>query len=245
MIESNPFRTAAIRPGSIPFRFVGKAFDRSINDLASDVRDLTVCQIVGQHGTGKSTLVKSLLPSLRDAFADVAYLQPLDVSPLRLGSSSWTHRWIHAYRSLSDAVSTARRLAGGGLLIVDGAEQLSRLGRIKLYRATRQRNQSLLMTTHQPFRSVPVLYRTEVSLSDLATLTLERVSDSSEDVQRLVGERLRQQQQQPQGNPALNVRDFWFDLYDEVQPVCRSARGTVDQSVTTSAGRHREVIRGY
>lgn len=62
---SNPFATRWVRPGAIPFRF---ARSESMETIVARLQNNRWRgAIIGPHGTGKSTLVQSLLPTLADA----------------------------------------------------------------------------------------------------------------------------------------------------------------------------------
>src|SRR5690349_19179309 len=63
--ESNPFSTRWTWPGAVPFLFpVGVTVESLVAKLpASHWRG----QIIGPHGTGKSTLLATLLPAIEQA----------------------------------------------------------------------------------------------------------------------------------------------------------------------------------
>ena len=62
---SNPFSTRYIRPGAIVYQFAEG------DSAAAMIDRLTACggraQIIGPHGSGKSTLVATLIESLRQS----------------------------------------------------------------------------------------------------------------------------------------------------------------------------------
>src|SRR5262245_42037084 len=65
LAERNPFATRSVRPGVIPYRFLD---GRTVSDLIFGIHQQGWHgQIVGPHGSGKSTLIQSLVPALRDA----------------------------------------------------------------------------------------------------------------------------------------------------------------------------------
>src|SRR5437764_10280820 len=72
-MSSNPFATRFIRPGAIPFLFLdGDSAEAIIERLkANHWRG----QIVGEHGSGKSTLVATLIPLLEQAGRNIVLIK--------------------------------------------------------------------------------------------------------------------------------------------------------------------------
>jgi hypothetical protein len=185
--QRNPFSSSATRPGALPFHFpAGLAAHALIHQLA--------CQdwwgqIVGPHGTGKTTLVATLTPLLEQAGRRVRCFT-LHQDERRLPTSSHPHTtWD---------VSTQ--------VIVDGYEQLTRWQRMRLKRACRHRNAGLLVTSHTSV-GLPELYRTTSSLAlaeELATALTRGYGV------RIRGEDLRRSYQQH----GPNLREVFFALYD-------------------------------
>ena len=68
LAERNPFATRFVRPGAIPYRFANGLVGR---DRASLRQHDWRGEIVGPHGSGKSTLVQTLIPPLKEAGRDV------------------------------------------------------------------------------------------------------------------------------------------------------------------------------
>src|SRR5205809_770947 len=72
-MSSNPFATRFIRPGAIPFLFLDG------NSAAAIVERLKANnwrgQIMGEHGSGKSTLVATLVPVLKAAGREVVAIK--------------------------------------------------------------------------------------------------------------------------------------------------------------------------
>src|SRR5437016_5663581 len=62
---TNPFSTRFVRPGALPFRF---SAGQTAASLVARLHELHWrAQIVGPHGTGKSTLLAALLPEIEAA----------------------------------------------------------------------------------------------------------------------------------------------------------------------------------
>ncbi len=111
----NPFSTRHTRPGAIPYRFPDSV---TVGQLVERLRSHKWWgQILGPHGTGKTTLLHSLLPALRDADRQVELFT------------------VHAgQRKLElDAARTSKWNAATQV-IVDGYEQLNWLARLRLKR---------------------------------------------------------------------------------------------------------------
>ena len=216
-LESNPFCTRMVRPGSVEYRFCDKATGTPTADDARSGYDEIVASlqshrfgvIVGAHGSGKTTLIHSLRTVLRDAFADVEDVQlsgPPSVATLA--------RCQHARRVAKQMYSRQNRLPRGGLLVVDGAEQLSRPGLAWLLRKAKRRGQAVLATSHWPVRGMTVLHETEVTGALVSSLTESLLAEASPKVAKIVRTELGRQD----WSTLTNVRDLWFELYDVVQP---------------------------
>lgn len=174
--------------------------------------------IVGPHGSGKSTLLKALEPELRRGFAPVRFVVlrgPL-ASEL-VGTGTVFSRWLWRTRSrvmnLRKVWSAGQRLSAGGLLVVDGLEQLGAGGRFACSLGWRWRGQLVLGTAHRKLFGFRELWRTEVTprlVSGLATRLLARADPRVVSSVRLAMSR------QDLGRIS-NVRELWFDLYDVAQ----------------------------
>ena len=146
---------------------------------------------------------------LRDAFADVEDVQ-LSGPP----SVAVFARCQHARRLAKQVYSRQACLPRGGLLVVDGAEQLWRPGLAWLLRRAKRRGQAVLATSHWPVRGMTVLHKTEVTSALVFSLTESLLAEASPKVAKIVRTELGRQD----WSTLTNVRDLWFELYDVVQP---------------------------
>lgn len=186
-IETNPFSTRWTRPGAVPFDFGGRC---SIDDL---VRRLAESDwqgaIVGPHGSGKSTLVRTLMPVL-EAAGRVTVLITLRDGHKRLPMS---------LRQLDPKGATS-------IVVIDGCEQLGRLSQWRLIRYCRRRGYGLLVTAHGNC-GLPVIFRTEPDLA-----TIERVIEHS--LPPHGGRIYRSDLERGWRRHGANVRELLFELYD-------------------------------
>jgi hypothetical protein len=196
--SGNPFATRRVRPGAVPFFFppgVGVAL------LVERLRAAGFCgQIIGGHGTGKSTLVAALLPELRRAGREPV-LVTLHDGRRTVPPEAWS------------ALRQAERAGQAVLLVVDGYERLTLWQRLWLRWRCRRRGHGLLVTAHTAV-GLPELYRTEVT-AELAGRVHDhllpgpnRLVSSGELVERLAAHN-------------GNLREARFDLYDRYEERAR------------------------
>jgi hypothetical protein len=165
--------------------------------------------IVGAHGSGKTTLLHSLRPMLRDVFSEIKNVQlSAPSSVCRLA------RRQHARRAAKQLYSRQAQLRRGGLLVVDGAEQLWRLDLAWLLRKAKRRGQAVLATSHRPVLGMTILHETKVTRGLVSSLTESLLAEASPRVAKIVRAELSRQD----WSTLTNVRDLWFELYDVVQP---------------------------
>lgn len=140
----NPFATRFVRPGAIAFRFKeGESAQRLVARLrANGWRG----QIVGAHGTGKSTLLAALRPALE-----------------RAGRSVISFALHDGQRRLPVDRRMLLSLRETDLLAIDGYEQLSSTARFSLRLICRKCRCGLLVTAHSDV-GLPALYATQVDL---------------------------------------------------------------------------------
>lgn len=177
MIAPNPFSTCYTRPGAIPFRLD----EISIGELAESLFcGRSVLQIVGQHGSGKTTLTIEL----------GRFLQERQTSKTGSRIGETTARWItlrkanrvpfqpqetcapNPFRWLQGTgielrhevyLPTAGITPGRAVWFIDGLESLNQLQRIALLRHLPGDRDQIVLTTHRRLLGIPVLYRTRTS----------------------------------------------------------------------------------
>jgi hypothetical protein len=142
----NPFASRYVRPGAMPYRFApGPGAPQLIERLrASGWHG----QIVGPHGSGKSSLVTTLIPWLEQA-GRVPVLYVLHDGQRCLPSEPVSeHAARGAARPATERAPRETIWTSATQVIVDGYEQLGRLGRWRLHRAVRRAHCGLLATVH-------------------------------------------------------------------------------------------------
>jgi hypothetical protein len=106
-LQENPFCSRRIRPGAVSFLFPPHQNAETLVELLK--RNHWRGEIIGPHGSGKSSLLASLIPVIERAG------QPVVLVELHDGQ-----------RQLPIRLDADARLQSHAVLIVDGYEQLSR-----------------------------------------------------------------------------------------------------------------------
>jgi len=146
MLHSNPFATRFIRPGAIDYLFPA---GQSIDSLLAVLRDNHWWgEIVGPHGSGKTTLVTTLLPALQAAGRQVIRYV---ITPDGAGRPECLAP-LGAYAHLAD-----QPLDPSTQLILDGYERISWWWRRRIQVLCRKRGTGLLVTAHQPLGLPPLV----------------------------------------------------------------------------------------
>jgi hypothetical protein len=183
---SNPFATRFVRPRSVAYLFGAG------HDARSLVQELKKCgwrgAIVGPHGSGKTTLVHTLLPEI---IAE-------DRNPVLVSLHDKLRRLPWSVR--------LRYLDKKALLIIDGYEQLNRASRALIWVCQRLRRFGLLVTAHSDVR-LPILCRTRGDLSVLHRLIADELPSHGGRVARGEIDRAFERREG-------NLREALFDLYD-------------------------------
>jgi hypothetical protein len=214
--RTNPFSTRFIRPGAIAY-----LFPRGLSP-AGLVQQLTELdwrgQIIGVHGSGKSTLIASLI-------------EPVELSGRRAilfalgdGQRSLPTDWVRQARASGATTGLPSSASGTGgqasrgthhfspvrlLVIVDGYEQLSFWSRLRLKLVCRRRGWGLLVTAHRNV-GFPTLFHTRPSL-EVAQAVVRRLLAAGES--NISPEAVAESFAQCQGN----LRETLFVLYDRYE----------------------------
>jgi hypothetical protein len=187
---SNPFATRYTRPGALGFRFPpGGSVDLLVERLRQhDWQG----QIVGPHGSGKSSLLAALAPALAAAGRQVATIRLRDGQrklPAEIDPRGWN---------------------SSTLVVVDGYEQLGRWARWRLQRWRRRRGCGMLVTAHASV-GLPTLWRTEPTADLLAEIVGQLLEKPAlEPVELAIVEAAFARR-------GGDLREALFDLFDQVE----------------------------
>jgi hypothetical protein len=233
-IHDNPFATRYVRPGRIDYRFqAGQDAERLIERLRSQH---WWGEIVGPHGSGKSTLVETLCEQLERVGRHAVMIRLHAVTPLRILGVGFRCTWPFAPRTSafsrsekpricepcsvkmlnsvihagagrpSGITSTGRPWSAATQIVADGYEQLGRLGRARLRWAVRRAGGGLLVTAHTPI-GLPSLLHTAPDLGTVQAIARTLLGDEAAKISdRDVAASFADHQG--------NVREVLFDLYD-------------------------------
>ncbi len=192
---SNPFSTRFIRPGAVPFLFPPEqaGAKQDLDALADRLSSLgSRSQIVGPHGSGKSTLVRQLMDQLAQRGLP-SYLVSLHDGERRMPAG-----WAKAAQQMA-----AR------LVIVDGYEQLGAWSRWMLKFRCRIRGWQLLVTAHQDV-GLPTLFRTATDLATARSIVAHLLAPSDKNIDETT---IADSFAAARGS----VRDMLFALYDRYE----------------------------
>ena len=198
----NPFSTCRTRPGAIPY-----VFPRGESALGL-VRRLRQNgwrgQIIGEHGSGKSALLATLIPAIRQSGRPTLLIELHD-----------------GQRRLPLDLSQAPELAARPVVIIDGYEQLSFWSRWCAKRLCRRHGLGLVVTAHAPV-GLPALFCTTTSPELVETIVRQLLGESQSFA---TAEELQQQFLRHRGN----LRELLFALYDRYEQQRGEGRGTRDE----------------
>ena len=184
---SNPFSTRFVRPGAIPFQFSQGESAQSLSERLQSNNWLG--EIIGPHGTGKSTLLEALIPELESNGRTVVLFKLSAPKPELTWSQLLGGRWT-----------------ANTQIIIDGYEQLRWLSRLILALRRRLSGAGMLVTAHHTM-GFPLLFKTTVS-EQLAIALVEQLTQSNKET--IAKDDVVQALQASRGN----LRDTLFQLYD-------------------------------
>jgi hypothetical protein len=186
---SNPFRTANIRPGANAFVF---SRDADWLQLLNGLKEQRFCEIVGAHGTGKSTLLHQIITEC----------QTWNWLVLRhvVDASKPVFSWMAINSTHDDKQEVLRT--------VDGFEQLSRKQRRLVLQHCQRNKERLLITSHHR-EGLALLHETRVDLA-IARRVLETILYRERLSFHVQDELLQRLLQRHRGN----LREVLFALFD-------------------------------
>lgn len=225
----NPFSTRFVRPDQTAYRFAqGENLHSFTTRLLAQLSSRGTAAIIGPHGTGKSTLLHTLLPRLEQVFSAVHWIR-LDSATDAVAELRQRQR---EFRSRDRQSAAASRC-----LVIDGFEQLPWVARQRLvYQTLRWRQAAfrnrhgqppqgqppqdcLLVTAHRPQLVVATLYRTNWDDTIVRSMTEEKLEGLPwrERVTMLRAAERHAVMINHSESLHRSVRDYWFALYDEYE----------------------------
>ncbi len=213
----NPFSTCFVRPENGNYRFPnGRNAYETGERLLQLLKRSGTAAIIGQHGTGKSTLLQTLAEPLHQEFDRLKWVQLTRFSDNRPAVDS-VRRFLAAHRS------NRYRCC----LIIDGFEQLGWAERFRLVAPTRAARfcwrapanrhlgPSLVVTAHRPQLGISTFYRTGWCDEVVDAMTTDKLSELSPAERETMLQVAAQRK--VTARHGQNVRDYWFMLYDEYE----------------------------
>ena len=195
-MPSNPFATRFTRPGAIPYLYPpGQSAQTLLETLQ---RNNWWGEIIGPHGSGKSSLLAELLPRLGEAGRTVVQFS------LHQGD-----------RILPVSKADAKAWTPETQVVVDGYEQLSWWSKRRLQGWVKAQQAGLLITAHQPM-GLPPLFTTQPTL-ELARSIVSKLTSLSRTGSASEGEPATLTDDDVAAAFAkhgANLREMLFSLYD-------------------------------
>jgi hypothetical protein len=183
--RENPFCARCLRPGATPYLFPAG------QDVAALLERLRQNgwwgQIIGVHGSGKSSLLATLIPALGQAGRQVRLVELHD-----------------GQRKLPAEVHRGDAIRPEGVLVVDGYEQLSLWSRLRARHDCRRCG--LIVTAHASV-GLPDLFRTSPTLESVQELVGRLLQGRPVPWS---AQELSDRFERHRGN----VRELLFELYD-------------------------------
>lgn len=188
----NPFSTKFIRPGAIPFLFPNGT------DAAILVRRMRATrwrgQIIGPHGSGKTSLLLALKPHLEAERRTVWYQPEPGSKKLRFSLASQFRFWEKEL-----------------LVIIDGFGELPVPTQLAIVAVTKWKGNGLLITTHRRKFGLPILVTLRPKLETFSAVVNYITSRFPQDsLANISQQELNQIWLKHNGN----IREALFDLFD-------------------------------
>ena len=163
--------------------------------------------VVGSHGSGKSTLLETLLTSLATQYSHVLR-ERLTRYPNE-SLKAWCNQRRDNLRRLVCLVRQSRR---GGVVVLDGIEQISWPVKLMFCVALAARHCDLLATSHREMLGFVELYRAQLTPDLIRHLSTQLTRGSAGQYVALVQDELQRRDL----SQVTNARELWFELYDLV-----------------------------
>lgn len=202
---TNPFTSSRIQPGAQPFLFPGDETPESLLECSTGAGSCYL--IVGEHGTGKSTLLQMLYQ---------CFLQQLPADGKDLGRSLavvphmlWLRPAEKPNRTLLKSLPNWK---AGDRVFIDGLEQLSPPVRWIVRWWVRFTKSICIATSHRLYSGYSLLWSTQMNSEvECQVIKAFLANSPAETVKRLMqSEAWRISRAKHQSN----LRESLFDMYD-------------------------------
>ena len=201
----NPFASRFVRPGAMVYRDPKTLMTVDVDCLLAELESVRRAAIVGDHGTGKSTLLHTIAAQLESQYPEGRWVQLT-----RDNGFPIAERCREVVANVRVTLREQKSLVDGGVLVIDGAEQLPAWVRAVIAKRTQQRGQACLITTHRPVKRFKTIFQTALDHKLIEFLVTQLTTDCSDpELIASVRERIKR--------PIDNARELWSDLYDDFE----------------------------
>jgi hypothetical protein len=186
----NPFCSRHVRPGATSYRFPpGESLDAVLARLREQ---RWRGEIVGPHGSGKSSLLTVLVPALQAAGHLVQWFELHD-----------------GQRKLPDRWDAPDRCPPGTVLVIDGYEQLDASCKRQILKKAPKHDRGVIVTAHAA-SGLPLIVQTSTTLELAQDIVAELMAGRPALVARADVEECFEQSNG-------NLREMLFALYDRYE----------------------------
>lgn len=220
---ANPLATRYVAPGRLPWIATG---DATLENLVEKFHALNrCCQIVGPHGSGKSTLLEHLIVRLGHPVIRIdadGYATQLAEQTSAGPQTIWWFKLRRGSAGMKRFDRFWRQWKFGGILVLDGGEQLSWWRRLRLRSWATGRARGLIVTSHTDL-GLDTLLRTQVTsqlakeVVRLAFREARGESDLPDQIERIDWNRWLAKHRG-------NLRECLMELYDQMEIIMREAK---------------------
>jgi hypothetical protein len=192
----NPFCSRHVRPGATSYRFAaGESLDAVLTRLEEHAWR---GEIVGPHGSGKSSLLTVLVPALQAAGRNVQWFELHD-----------------GQRKLPEGWDAPEQCPAGTILVIDGYEQLVASCKRQILKTTARQQCGVVVTAHAA-SGLPPIVHTSTTLALAQDIVVELMAGRPAVI-------TRDDVADCFGTSGGNLREMLFALYDRYEARTRQS----------------------